>query len=70
MGGRLRQDIKSKIRKCERFDPEKDSWMEVDQLPEPLCSPVSFGYKDSVFCLGGSSHSYFNEGMLMGLLEI
>lgn len=62
IGGRLRQDIKSKIKKCEVFDPKKDAWTEIGQLPEPLCSPVTFAHKDSIFCATGSSASYFNEG--------
>lgn len=62
IGGRLRQDIKSKIKKCEVFDPAKQTWTEICQLPEPICSPVTFGHKDSIFCATGSSASYFNEG--------
>jgi N-acetylneuraminic acid mutarotase len=64
IGGRLRQDIKSKIKKCEVFDPEKHSWSEIDLLPEPICSLVTFSYKDHIFCATGSSQSYFNEGNL------
>ena len=63
IGGRLRQDIKSKIKRCESFDPETGLWREIDSLPEPICSPVSFTYKDSIFCGGGSTKSYFNEGI-------
>lgn len=65
IGGRLRQHVNSKIRKCEVFDPLLQEWMEIDSLPEQICNSVAVACKNKIFCISGSSNNYFMEGKLL-----
>ena len=62
IGGRTRQDVKSKIRLCERFDKRKNKWTRIANLPENLCSSSCFEFRNEIYCLGGSSESYLSNG--------
>ena len=62
VGGRTRQDVKSKISLCERFDKRENKWKRIASLPENLCSSSCFEFRNEIYCLGGSSESYLSNG--------
>lgn len=62
IGGRTRQDVKSKISLCEKFDKDSSKWSQIASLPTNLCAASYFEFRNFIYCVGGSSDSYLSNG--------